>query len=728
MAVLLVLTGAGMAGLYWGEPNRALFFDNLHWTAGFLAAAVMAYQGYAKATDPHVRHTLRWATAGVVSLFVGQMVWDIIAAMGWTPVPNPADPFFISLGPLIAAGLWRLGASRLNAADWRAARLDAAALLVATLAVTFALFLPQKGDAGVWQVSALAAYPLGLMAPTSLAISLILKLRIRFTWRAWLLPLSTAALMLAWGVWNLQLLTGTTVDGGVVNQVFTVAALALGLAIYGFEFETLNDPAWDRRCEGISRMLPLLLVLLAAVGLVLTTSISQVPLATRVSVQVGSLVVVVLAFVRQSLLLGERDRLIEVERMLRQREAELEARVVDRTRDLVKAREAAEAASQAKSDFLANMSHEIRTPLNAVIGFAQIAAMNAHDGLQQQYMEKIQFAGKQLLRLINDILDMSKIEAAKLTMEHIRFDLGSVLRSVELQTIDQIRAKGLHLHTHISAGAQVSMMGDPLRVEQILLNYINNAIKFTSEGRIDLDAAVQSEDATHVVIRVEVSDTGMGMDPAIRDKLFQAFEQADNSTTRRFGGTGLGLAICKRLAAMMGGEVGVESSPGKGSRFWFTARLEKAPRLVSVPLRGDGGRADLGGSMLEGARILLAEDNELNQLLACSLLEQKGCVVRVARTGREALDLLRAEPFDCVLMDMQMPEMDGLTATRRIRAEGLQNNIPIIAMTANAMDEDQQACRDAGMNDFVGKPFQIDELFAKLSGWVPARDAVSQTN
>lgn len=723
--LLLAATVFGVLGLYLADRSLAIWFDNIHWSASFSFAALMAYQAYRQAADLNNRHMLRWAMASAASLALGQVAWDIMAAVDYIPVPNPADPFFLAIGPLMAVGLWRFGSQRLNETDWRAVRLDAAALLAATLAVTFAVFLPRQGDASLIHVCLLAAYPLCLMAPTSLAVILNLKLRAKLSWRSWLLPVSTAWLTVSWGTWNLQLLTGTTVDGGLVNQSFSVAAILMGLAVYGWQLEPVDDPAWDRRCEGILRMLPLNLVLMAAAGVVLTTSLPNIPDVTRISVQVGGALVVVMAFVRQALLLGERDRLIVVERMLRQREAELEARVAARTADLVKAREAAEAASQAKSEFLANMSHEIRTPLNAVIGFAQIAAMNAKEASQQEYMDKIQLAGKQLLRLINDILDMSKIEASKLSLERIRFDMGSVCRSVELQTIDQAKRKGLVLSVQLDPGANLPLMGDPLRIEQIILNYVNNAIKFTQQGSVRLEVRLVAEDEQLASLRVDVADTGMGMDPAIRDRLFNAFEQADNSNTRRFGGTGLGLAICKRLATMMDGSVGVESLPGQGSRFWFTVKLEKALRLVAQPSRLDGS-ARAQSRVLDGARILLAEDNELNQLLACSILEQQGATVRVARSGQEALSYLRVEPFDLVLMDMQMPEMDGLTAARTIRQQGLQSGIPIIAMTANAMAEDQRACLDAGMNDFIGKPFHIEQMLNRLGHWLKSRTQAQQ--
>jgi len=719
LGLLLGLTVVGLLGLLWGSRALGVWFDNLHWTTSFLACAVLAYQGYRQEWEASLRHTRRWLLAGATALFLGQAIWDGLAAFNWTPVPNPSDPFFLAIGPLMCVGLWRLGKRRLPKTDWRSTKLDAAALVTAGTALTLALFLPKQGGSSLAQVLTLAAYPFSLMLPTGLGLVLALKLRAPFGWRAWLLPYSTAALMVTWGVWNLQLLTNTHVDGGWPNVSFSVLAWALGLAAYGYRLDTVDNPRWDRLCEGTLRMLPLLLVVMAAVGVLLTTSLSHIRHSTRLSVQLGSVLVVGLAFVRQALLLQERDRLILVERMLRQREAELESRVIERTRALDEARKAAEAANEAKSDFLANMSHEIRTPLNAVLGFAQVAAMSTKDPAQQQFMDKIQMAGKQLLRLINDILDMSKIEAHKLNLEHIRFDLASVLHSVEQQSLEQARQKGLTMVFDTDASANLPLMGDPLRLGQIVSNYVSNAIKFTAQGRVEVRLRMVSESQQYAEVRVDVLDTGPGIPAEALGRMFNAFEQADNSTTRRFGGTGLGLAICKNLASLMGGTVGASSVLGQGSQFWFTVRLEKALRLVATaPAEPRGGSLAL---QLQGMRILLAEDNALNQMLATSILEQQGCTVRVAANGLDAIELLRAEPFDCVLMDMQMPKMDGLTAARQIRSEGIQPGIPIIAMTANVMQTDQQACHDAGMNDFVSKPFEVKQLVLTLEKWAPKR-------
>jgi len=714
-AVCLLLTAVALVGVRFAQPPLDLVLDNAHWTFGFLAGALMAWQGWRNETDARMRAAKGWMTAAMAGLVAGQLAWNVQAATGWSQFPSPADAFFLAIGPLAAVGLWQLGAERLSPAAWRTARLDALAMVGAIVAATMALFLPSQGDHTPLQMAVLVAYPVSLMAPTCLAIVLLLTLRATPSWHAWLLPLGTLLLTLCWGAWNINYLHGSMQVGGWVNQGFTVSAIVLGWGIRHHRLDTLADPRWDRRCEGALRLLPLVLVLLAAGGIVMATTSTTLPASAQVSVIAGSLIVSCMAFLRQSYLLEERDRLIVVERLLRRREAELEARVAARTFELSRAKLAAEAANRAKSEFLANMSHEIRTPLNGVLGFTQLARIHNQDSRQDAYLAKIQLAGKQLLRLINDILDMSKIEAGKLALEHAPFDLGAVCRSVEAQTSDAAHGKGLELRFVLDAEATAPLMGDPLRVEQILLNYVNNAIKFTERGEVTVHASVQSDLPAQRVLEVRVVDTGIGMDEDTRQRLFHAFEQADSSTTRRFGGTGLGLAICKRLASLMGGDVGVDSTPGQGSAFWFTARFDK-PQQAEQATPVARSWAQLGqAGQLAGLHILLAEDNELNQILARSVLEQVGAIPHVVGTGQAALDALQARPFDCVLMDLQMPDLDGISAVRRIRAVPRWRTLPVIAMTANARVEDRERCEAAGMDAFVSKPFDIRELVATIA-------------
>ncbi len=531
--------------------------------------------------------------------------------------------------------------------------------------------------------------------------------------------------------------------------------------------------------------------------------------------------------------------------------------------DLEEARKEADAAAKAKADFLANMSHEIRTPMNAIIGFSNLAMKTQLDRKQRDYLSKIQQSGKHLLGIINDILDFSKIEAGKLSVEQTEFELEKVLENVSNLISEKTSAKGLELVFRVEKGTSNYLIGDPLRLGQILVNYANNAVKFTEQGEIVISVKVVEETDHDGLFRFAVRDTGIGLTQEQIGKLFQSFQQADMSTSRKYGGTGLGLAISKKLANLMGGDVGVVSEYGKGSTFWFTARLGKGvakvkkylpepdlrgrrilivddnemsrmvlsdmlggmtfvvkdvssgkealaeiraaaekgepyevvlldwqmpemdgiatakaiqklpvapkPHMIMVTAYGreevlkeaaQAGLEDvlikpvssstmfdtlvqvLGGkheeqqageqpetteienlASIKGSSILLVEDNEFNQQIACELLTEAGFKVDVAENGQKCIEMLDKQTYDIVLMDMQMPVMDGVTATREIRKNESFKDLPIIAMTANVMEADIEKCREAGMWDHIGKPIDPDELFGKLLKWVKPRRA-----
>jgi signal transduction histidine kinase/ActR/RegA family two-component response regulator len=400
-----------------------------------------------------------------------------------------------------------------------------------------------------------------------------------------------------------------------------------------------------------------------------------------------------------------------LERLVVARTADLEAS----NQSLTVAKQAAEAANVAKSVFLANMSHELRTPMNGVMGMIDLVLMRATDPKQIDWLKKSKGSAKHLLDVINDVLDISKIESDRMTLEQRDFSLSQAIDNVISMQGAAAIVKGLKLSREIDPALPDVLCGDALRVKQILINFTGNAIKFSERGQITVRAHAVEKTDTSVLVRIEVSDQGIGISPEQQERLFHAFMQADDSMTRKYGGTGLGLIISKRLALLMGGDVGVESTPGVGSTFWFTARMavKEVPAVEAEPT-AIGSDAAIIRHRYFAHRILVVDDEPINREVAQKQLDALDLIVDTAADGAEAIAKAKAGIYAAIFMDMRMPNVNGLDATRQIRQLREYKHVPIIAMTANVFDEDKAQCIAAGMDDFLTKPFTPTELFAVL--------------
>jgi signal transduction histidine kinase/CheY-like chemotaxis protein len=430
--------------------------------------------------------------------------------------------------------------------------------------------------------------------------------------------------------------------------------------------------------------------------------------------------------------LRERER--SLERNVAERTGELSEEIAERKRtelELLKAKEAAEQASRVKSEFLANMSHEIRTPMNGILGMTELALATDSKPEQHTYLEVVRNSAESLLTVINEILDFSKVEAGKLELDLVDLDLRECLTGTIASMTVRAQQKGLRLLCTMDPGVPSIVRADPVRLNQILTNLLGNAIKFTSDGEVELRIACHSKDANEARLHFTVRDTGIGVRREKLKSIFEAFSQADSSTTRKFGGTGLGLAICHRLVQLMGGEIWAESEVGQGSVFHFTMKCALASdtgasRRDVAPTSTRWTQAKLAMPNAGAFCVLLAEDNPANRMVARASLQRAGFQVKEVENGLEAIEAMKRRQFDAVLMDCRMPVMDGYLATKFIRQlPGPSGQVPIIALTASAFTEDREKAKQAGMNDFIAKPFHSWELVGKCMQWIKASRALN---
>jgi signal transduction histidine kinase/AmiR/NasT family two-component response regulator len=678
-----------------GDAEASRFLDRVHWTIAYSAAAIIAWLGVFQVQGAD-RTARRWFAIGLTITAIAYLDYVYWTFTGRTLVPRVGDQLFLAMGPCSVIGVLAV-LRKHSGLPLRTFLLDVVSLALVLLTLTLDLYLPRQGTMEPFKLVELGAYPVLLFTPVCILLVLAPTLRLRPDARWLVFLFASLGNGIAWMLWNANAPVSLPRFGTWLNFSFSAMTLALGYGTSIWRTTVDPDPAWQRRCEAWLRMIPLLAVGAAVVTVAIVLAVPNVMHSVQVATIGGAAIVFVLAFARQSL---------------------INQQLVEATERANRMAEMAQVASRAKSEFLANMSHEIRTPMNGVLGMTQLLLDTQLEKDQRETAETIRDSAAALLTVINDILDFSKIEAGKLELESTQFSPQDVVDSVVRTIRVQAQAKGLTVTSEIAAAVPALVRGDPGRFRQILVNLCGNAIKFTQHGSVTVSLSATGSEAGRVLLRCAVRDTGAGI-PADRvHTLFQPFSQVDASSTRRYGGTGLGLSIVKRLAELLGGEVGVETREGSGSTFWFTASLE--PTVAPAAQTQRAPAAVEGVQRRSERRILLVEDNAVNEKVATRFLEKFGCLVDVARDGREAVDAWARGGYDLIFMDCQMPVLDGYEATREIRSrERGPQRIPIVALTANAMKDDDVKCKAAGMDDHLSKPLDRERLARCLAVHLP---------